>query len=49
MDMLSTTHHVKDNPGPPMRVRWICNKARVSRHHANAIAALLFDGGRRHG
>lgn len=34
--------HFKDNPHPPQRVRWICARARVSKHHASAIAALYF-------
>lgn len=43
--ILSTIPTVKDNPLPPMRVRWLSAKARISRHHAGAVAALLFQGG----
>lgn len=44
--ILPTIHAFKADPSPPLRVRWICNRARVSRHHAAAIDALLFEGAR---
>lgn len=40
--IIPTTQSYKDNLYPPMRVRWICNKARVTPHHASAIVSILF-------
>jgi len=44
--ILSTPHAFKTDQHPPLRVRWISCRARVSRYHAAAIDALLFSEAR---